>query len=150
MLSKLNKFLIITNPSRSKFSSAQVTKIKHCMVFAPAPLSPPPPPPLQIIMGGLNLKICQNFLGQDFFLNLRGNKPLWGELKLYGGVIFITTRSLFYFFRNSQTPRKTKSFKNFFRKYECISRGRDTGWARGAMAPPIICKLMIFFINKNG
>ena len=33
-----------------------------------------------------------------------------GELKSYGGVIFVTTVSLFYFFRNSQTPKKVKSF----------------------------------------
>ena len=37
-----------------------------------------------------------------FFLRFVGDKPLWRELKLYGGVIFITTISLFHFFRNSQ------------------------------------------------
>ena len=42
-------------------------------------VSTPLPP---IIMGGLNLKICQNFVGTKFFLHLWGNKPLWGELKL--------------------------------------------------------------------
>ena len=57
--------------------------------------------------GGLNLKICQNFVGTNFFLTIVEDKPLWGELKLYGGgVIFITTPSLFYFFRNSQHPEK--------------------------------------------
>ena len=72
--------------------------------------------------GGLNLKICQNFVGQKLFLNLWEDKPLWGELKLYeGGVIFITTLSLFHFFRNSQHSEKwNRSFKNFFRKCECI------------------------------
>ena len=46
-----------------------------------------------------------------------------GDLKLYEGVIiFITTISLFHFFRNSQHPEKwSVSVKNFFRKCECIS-----------------------------
>ena len=35
--------------------------------------------------GGLNLKICQNFVGTNFFLTIVEDKPLWGELKLYGG-----------------------------------------------------------------
>ena len=51
-----------------------------------------------------------------------GDKPLWGELKIYGGVIFITTLSLFYFFRNRKHPENwSLSFKNFFWKCECIS-----------------------------
>ena len=51
-----------------------------------------------------------------------GDKPLWGELKIYGGVIFITTLSLFYFFRNRKHQENwSLSFKNFFRKCECIS-----------------------------
>ena len=29
--------------------------------------------------GGLNLKICQNFVGQKFFLDLWVDKPLWGS-----------------------------------------------------------------------
>ena len=44
----------------------------------------PPPPPHPSLMGGLNLKISQNFGGIKFFLAFVGNKPLWGELKLYG------------------------------------------------------------------
>ena len=44
------------------------------MVFAPP-----------INMGGLNLKIRKILWGQKFFLHLWGDKPLWGELKLYGG-----------------------------------------------------------------
>ena len=61
---------------------------------------------LLISMEGLILKYC---------------KPLWGELKIYGGVIFITTISLFYFFRNWKHPENwSVSFKNFFRKCECI------------------------------
>ena len=35
--------------------------------------------------GGLNLKICQNFVGKNFFSNFWGDKPLWRELKLYQG-----------------------------------------------------------------
>ena len=72
--------------------------------------------------GGLNLKICQNFVGTNFFLGLCRDKPLWGELKLYrGGVIFITAISLFHFFRNRQHPEKwSVSVKDFFRKCECI------------------------------
>ena len=51
-----------------------------------------------IIVGVLNLKIYQNFVGTEFFLHLREDKPIWGELKLYGGgggVIFITTPNYF-------------------------------------------------------
>ena len=40
---------------------------------------------------------------------------------MYGEVIFISTFSLFHFFRNSQHPEKRSvSFKNFFRKFEWI------------------------------
>ena len=63
-----------------------------------------------IIMAGLNLKICQNFVGTKFFLTFGGDKLEWGELKLYGGVIFITALALFNFFRNSQHPEKKKCF----------------------------------------
>ena len=51
-----------------------------------------------------------------------GDKPLLGDLKLYVGAILITTLSLFHFFKNNQILRKAKffSFKNFFRKCECI------------------------------
>ena len=51
----------------------QRTNMNALMVFTP------------IIMGGLNLKICQNFVGTKFFLTFVGDKPLWGELKLYWG-----------------------------------------------------------------
>ena len=50
-------------------------------------------------MGGLNLKICQDFVGTKCFLKFVGDRPLWGELNLYGGVIFIITLSFFYFFK---------------------------------------------------
>ena len=56
------------------------------------------------------------FCREKFFLHL------WGDLKIYGRVIFVTTLSLFHFFRNIQ-PLETWSvyFKNFFRKRECIN-----------------------------
>ena len=68
------------------------------------------------------MKICQNFMVANFFLTFVGDKSLWGELKIYGGVIFITTLSLFHFFRNSQHQEKWSiSFKNLVTKCECIS-----------------------------
>ena len=36
--------------------------------------------PLPIIIGGRNLKICQKFVGQNFWLHLWGDKSLWGSL----------------------------------------------------------------------
>ena len=59
--------------------------------------------PILIIMGGrgggggVNLKICQNFVGQNFFLDLRMDKPLWRSWNNMGGIIFITMISLFHF-----------------------------------------------------
>ena len=48
-----------------------------------------------------------------------GIKIIWWELKIYVRVMFITTLSLFHFFRNSQYPEKSSiSFKNFFSKCE--------------------------------
>ena len=82
----------------------------------------PPPPPHYNAGGDLIWKFGKILWGQNFFLNLWGDKCQWGELKLYGGSIFITTISLFHFFRNSQHPEKwSVSVKNFFRKCECIS-----------------------------
>ena len=72
--------------------------------------APPPCPHPTMgnpVMGGLNLKICQNFVGTKFFHMFvgwggggGGHKSLWGE------VIFITTSSLFQFFRKNQYPEK--------------------------------------------
>ena len=87
------------------------------MVSAPSP----------ILMGGEgDMKICQNFVLKNFCLHLRQDKSLWVELKTNGGgcniYYSITTISLFHFIRNSQHPEKWDvSFKNFFRKCECIS-----------------------------
>ena len=54
-------------------------------------------------------------------MHLWGDKALWRELKLYGGVIFITIVSLFHLFRNIQHPAKRSDFfKNFFEKWQCI------------------------------
>ena len=55
------------------------------------------PPPLPIIMGGnYNAKILW---GQNF-------SYISGGTNLYGGEIFITTISLFHFFRNNKHPEK--------------------------------------------
>ena len=75
---------------------------------------PPFPPP--IIMGGLNLKVCQNFVGTKFFLRFVGG------INLYGGRNMCYYNFIISFFRNSQHPEKwSVSVKNFFRKCECIS-----------------------------
>ena len=55
------------------------------MVATVTSVSTPP-----ILMGELNFKICQHFVGT----NLNGGG---GGVKLYEGVIFITTPSLFHF-----------------------------------------------------
>ena len=72
--------------------------------FCPPP--PPPSPPPMIMRGDLISKFAKILWGQNFFLHLWGDKPLWGELKLYGGVIVVTTLSSFHLFRNSQHPEK--------------------------------------------
>ena len=71
---------------------------------------------------GTLFKNLPTFCGDKIFSYIcGGNKPLWGELKLYRGVIFITTLSLFHFFRYSQHPQKwSVSLKNFFRKCKYI------------------------------
>ena len=50
-----------------------------------------------------------------------------GGVKLYGGIIFITTLLLIHFFRNSEhTEKRSVSFKNLFGKCcECI---RSQSW----------------------
>ena len=63
----------------------------------------------------------RDLIWKCFLPFVRCDKPLWGELKIWG-VIFVTTLSLFYFFRNRKHPQNwSVSFKNFFRKCECIS-----------------------------
>ena len=53
-----------------------VKTAKYNMIFAP---------PLPIIMGGLNLKICQSFVGTKIFPTFVGGIDLYGgELKLCG------------------------------------------------------------------
>ena len=54
--------------------------------------------------GWLNLKICQNF-----FLHLRQDKLLWVELKIHGGVIFMTILLHFHHFISSETANTQKS-----------------------------------------
>ena len=46
-------------------------------------------------------------IAKKMFLNLCGDTPLWGEFKLYGGVIFIIILS---FIQKQSTPRKVKFF----------------------------------------
>ena len=59
-----------------------------------------------IIMQDLISEFARILWGQNFFLHLWGDKPLRGELKLYEGVMFVTTLSLFHLFRNSYNPEK--------------------------------------------
>ena len=71
----------------------------------------------------LNMKIYQNFVLTKFFLHLWQDKPLWVELKIGRNIYYyITTLSLFHFFRNNQHSEKwSVSFRNFFGKCKCIS-----------------------------
>ena len=83
--------------------------------------------PLQWGEGRRNLiwKFDKTFWWQNFFLHLWQDKPLGGiENKWWTKIYYyITTLSFTHFFRNSQQPEKwSVSFKNFFRKFECISR----------------------------
>ena len=72
-----------------------------------------------------------------------------GELKLHGGVIFITTDSLFNFFRKSQHLEKwSVSFKNFFRKCEYI-RSCDLPIASNLLKESFI-KTSLFVVNLTG
>ena len=64
------------------------------------------PPPPRIIIGELNLKICQNFVGTKIFIRFMGDKPLWGELKLYGGSSIYYYNFIISFLGNSQHPEK--------------------------------------------
>ena len=50
-------------------------------------------------MGGLNLKVCQNFVGTKFFLRFVEG------INLYGGEICITTISLFHFLEIANTQK---------------------------------------------
>ena len=89
-------------------ASEESKKSKHG--FCPPPSIPILPS--TIIMGKLNLKFAYMCGG----INLYG-----GSYNYMGWVIFITTLWLFPFFRNSQHSEKwSVSFRNFFRKSECI------------------------------
>ena len=50
------------------------------------------------------MKICQNV-----FLHLWQDKPLWVELKINGGVIFITILLHFHYFISLETANTQKS-----------------------------------------
>ena len=70
------------------------------------------------IMGGLNLKFCWNFVGTKFFHIFVGEWTFMGELKLHGGVIFITTFHYFISLERANNLEKwSVSFRNFF--WEC-------------------------------
>ena len=65
---------------------------------------------------------CAKLLWIQFFSYICGGINLyWGSQNYMGGVIFISTLSLFHFLKNSQHPEKWSiSFKNFFRNCEYI------------------------------
>ena len=56
------------------------------------------------------MKICQNV-----FLHLWQDKPLWVELKINGGVIFITILLHFHYFISLETANAQKSEVFFLR-----------------------------------
>ena len=89
---------------RRYWSLGLTCNVNQKSVVAPPPLRPP-----FIIWGDLIWKFTKLLWGQSFFFHMQGDKPLWRELKLYGGIL-ITTLSLFNFFGNSETPRKVKCF----------------------------------------
>ena len=62
-----------------------------------------------ITMGSLNLKICQNFAVANFLIPLWEDELLWVELKIYGGVIFITILLYFHYFISLETANTQKS-----------------------------------------
>ena len=73
-------------------------------------LSAPPP----ITMGQPSLKICH--CGDNFFSDiLWHDETLWVELKIYGGVIFITILLHFHYFISLETANTQKSEKFLLR-----------------------------------
>ena len=58
--------------------------------------------------GERDLKIFLNILEKIFFLLFPGDRPLRGESKLYGGVIFITT--LLFISLETANTQKSKVF----------------------------------------
>ena len=74
--------------------------------------------------GDVIWKFAKILWWQIFFWHLCQNKSLWVELKTKGGVIFATILLHFYYFISLETANTQKSevsFKNFFRKCQCIS-----------------------------
>ena len=63
-----------------------VKKLGRCHIIVSASHS--------VIMGGVNLNLCQNFVGKIFFLRFMAEKLLWRSLNYMGRVI----------------PRKVKCF----------------------------------------
>ena len=59
-------------------------------------------------MHGFCLKIRQNFVGAEFFLTFLGDKPQWGELKLFGGSNICYYIFIISFRYKQPTPNKVK------------------------------------------
>ena len=55
------------------------------------------------------MKICQNLVVANFFLNLWQDKPLWVELKTIGGVIFLTILLHVHYFVSLEAANTQKS-----------------------------------------
>ena len=65
--------------------------------------------PLPLQWGDLIWKFAKILWWQIFFLHLWRDKLLWVELKIYGGVIFITILLHFHYFISLETANTQKS-----------------------------------------
>ena len=135
-------FFFIKNSNHPTFSPTSPFLEK---IFDPPPYyqirgtEPLPPPFTKGREGGWNCDICSHgkksapdviwkfakiLWWQNVFLYFWQNKPLWVELKINRVVIFITILLHFYYFISLETAqhpeRWSVSFKNFFKKCECI------------------------------
>ena len=74
-----------------------------------------------IMVGDLILKFAKILWVQNSFLHLWGDKPPWGELKLYRGSNIYYDTCIISFLQKKPTPRKVNCFLEiFFRKCEYI------------------------------
>ena len=73
------------------------------------------PSPPTIIMGGLNLKISQNFVGTNFFSCI-----YVGSIYYYRGKYLLLWFHYFISLETSNTQKSAVFFFNFSRKCECI------------------------------
>ena len=132
-------FFFIKNSNNPTFSptSPFLEKIfdphPYCQIRGTQPL-PPPFTKGGEGRGGWNCDICSHrkksapdviwkfakiLWWQNVFLYFWQNKPLWVELKINRVVLFITILLHFYYFISLETAQHP-SFKNFFKKCECI------------------------------